>query len=343
MSLFAARRHAGPAPLPDEGRLPGFEGATGWLNSPALTPADLRGKVVLVDFWTYTCINWLRTLAYVRAWAEKYGDRGLVVVGVHTPEFPFEHDVDNVRFATKDMSVGYPVALDGDYAVWRAFDNRYWPAIYVADGQGKIRHHQFGEGAYGECETIVQQLLGESGRAGIAGDLVSLTPEGFEAQADWANLASPEAYLGYRQGQNFASPGGAAFDGPRTYVAPGPLRLNHWALAGEWTVGAGARSRQARRAGASPSATMRATFISSWGRARQGRRCRSACSSTKDPPATLTGSTSTNGATERSPGRGSISWCASVERSSTARSRSRFSHPASRRTCSPSARRGGIS
>ena len=219
-----------------EGHLPGFDGATGWLNSPPLTVADLRGKVVLVDFWTYTCINWLRTLGYVRAWAQKYEDQGLVVVGVHTPEFPFERDIDNVRWAAQDMSVEYPVALDSDYAVWRAFANRYWPAVYIADAEGRIRHHQFGEGGYEECERIVQRLLREAGRDGIGDDLVSVAADGFEAQADWATLESPETYLGYEQAQNFASPGGAEFDEPRTYVAPDPLKLNHWALAGDWTI-----------------------------------------------------------------------------------------------------------
>jgi thiol-disulfide isomerase/thioredoxin len=205
------------------GTLPGFDGATGWLNSEPLTAEGLRGKAVLVDFWTYTCINWLRTLGYVRAWAERYAERGLVVVGVHTPEFPFERDVDNVRRAVKDMRVEYPVALDSDYAVWRAFSNHYWPAVYIADAEGRIRHHHFGEGAYEECERIVQRLLREAGRDGIGDDLVSVDDEGFEAQADWANLESPETYLGYEQAQNQASHGT-------------PLRLNEWALAGDWTV-----------------------------------------------------------------------------------------------------------
>jgi thiol-disulfide isomerase/thioredoxin len=239
VSWFGLSRHAGPAPLSAEGHLPGFDGATGWLNSPPLTAADVREKVVLVDFWTYTCINWLRTLAYVRAWAEKYHDRGLVVVGVHTPEFPFERDVENVRQAAKDMRVEYPIALDSDYAVWRAFANRYWPAVYIADAQGQIRHHQFGEGQYEECERVIQQLLREAGE-GIGEDLVSVAADGFEAQADWTNLGSPETYLGYEQAQNFASPGGAAFDEPRTYVMPDSLKLNHWALSGNWTIESGA-------------------------------------------------------------------------------------------------------
>jgi thiol-disulfide isomerase/thioredoxin len=240
VSLFGFRRHPVMAQLSSRGHLPGFEGATGWLNSPPLTPADLRGKVVLVDFWTYTCINWLRTLAYVRAWSEKYGDRGLVVVGVHTPEFPFEHNLDNVRRAAKDMKVEYPIALDSDYAVWRAFNNMYWPAVYIADWEGRIRHHQFGEGKYDECEWAVQQLLREAGAEGIDDDLVSVAPDGFEAQADWTNLSSPETYLGYEQAQNFASPGGGALGEPDTYVAPDRLQLNQWALAGDWTIESGA-------------------------------------------------------------------------------------------------------
>jgi thiol-disulfide isomerase/thioredoxin len=240
VSLFGVRRHAAPAPLSAEGHLPGFDGATGWLNSPPLAPAGLLGQVVLVDFWTYTCINWLRTLGYVRAWAEKYADHGLVVIGVHTPEFPFERDVENVRQAVREMTVEYPVALDSDYAIWDAFSNRYWPAVYIADGEGRIRHHQFGEGGYEECEMVIQQLLREAGRDGIRDDLVSVDNDGFEAQADWANLRSPETYLGYAQAQNFASPGGAELDEPRTYVAPDSLRLNEWALSGEWTIERGA-------------------------------------------------------------------------------------------------------
>jgi thiol-disulfide isomerase/thioredoxin len=210
-----------------EGHLPGFDGATGWLNSDPLTAEELRGKVVLVDFWTYTCINWLRTLGYIRAWAEKYEDQGLVVVGVHTPEFPFERDVDNVRWAAENMRVEYPVALDPDYAVWRAFSNHYWPAAYIADAEGRIRHHQFGEGGYEECERVIQQLLREAGRSDVSDDLVSVPDEGFEAQADWANLESPETYLGSDQAQNFSRD-------------DADLRLNHWALSGDWMIERGA-------------------------------------------------------------------------------------------------------
>jgi thiol-disulfide isomerase/thioredoxin len=236
VSWFSTLRGGGPTALPVDGNLPGFDGATGWLNSPPLTVADLRGKVVLVDFWTYTCINWLRTLGFVRAWAEKYEDDGLVVIGVHTPEFPFEHDVENVRQAAKDMDVEYPIALDSEYGVWRAFANRYWPAVYIADAEGRIRHHQFGEGGYEECEGVIQQLLRDAGRDRISDDVVSIAPDGFEAQADWASLASPETYLGYDQAENFASPGGAELDVPRTYIAPDSLKLNQWALSGDWTI-----------------------------------------------------------------------------------------------------------
>ena len=192
-----------------EGRLPGFDGATGWLNSEPLTPDGLRGKVVLVDFWTYTCINWLRTLGYVRAWAEKYAGRGLVVVGVHTPEFPFERDVDNVRWAVQADGIEYPVALDSRYGVWQAFSNHYWPAVYIADAEGRIRHHHFGEGGYEECERVVQQLLREAGRDDVGDDLVSVADDGFQAQADYANLRSPESYLGYEQGHQLCVAGSA--------------------------------------------------------------------------------------------------------------------------------------
>ena len=235
MSLFGAGRHPWMARLSARGNLPGFDGATGWLNSRPLTPADLRGKVVLVDFWTYTCINWLRTLGYIRAWADRYRDLGLVVVGAHTPEFPFERDADNVRRAATDLNVGYPIALDSDYGVWRAFNNMYWPAVYVADAEGRIRYHHFGEGDYDEGEMVIQRLLREAGHDDVPEDLVTPALDGFEAQADWSSLRSPETYLGYEQGQSLASPG-AAFDEPRTYAAPDALELNEWALSGDWTI-----------------------------------------------------------------------------------------------------------
>ena len=209
--------HTASIRLPVEGQLPSFDGATGWLNSPPLTQRDLRGKVVLVNFWTYTCINWLRQLPYVRAWAEKYADQGLVVIGVHTPEFAFEHNLDNVRRAVQDMRVGYPVAIDSDYAVWRAFDNHYWPALYFADTQGRIRHHHFGEGEYQQSEMVIQQLLVGAGFSDQP-DVVSVDARGVEAPADWATLRSPENYTGYGRTENFASPGG---------VLPGQPRLVH--------------------------------------------------------------------------------------------------------------------
>ena len=222
--------------LPVEGELPSLGGATEWLNSPPLTAAGLRGKVVLVDFWTYTCINWLRTLPYVRAWAEKYKDQGLVVIGVHSPEFAFEKNVDNVRRAAKDMRVDYPIAIDNDYAIWRAFNNQYWPALYFVDAQGRIRHHQFGEGEYEQSERIIQQLLAEAGAGGIGHELVSVDARGAEAAADWGSLKSPENYVGYERTENFASPGGAVLDKRRVYAAPARLRLNQWALSGDWTM-----------------------------------------------------------------------------------------------------------
>jgi hypothetical protein len=240
MSWFGASRHPGATPLPVEGRLPGFDSATGWLNSPPLTEDDLAGKVVLADFWTYTCINWLRTLAWVRAWYETYGGLGLLVVGVHTPEFWFEHDVDNIRRAAREMRVEYPIAIDSDYGVWRDFGNRYWPAVYLADAEGRIRYHHFGEGDYAECERAIQMLLREAGVEGVGDGLASVTPEGFEVQADWATLQSPESYLGYEQERSFASPGGPRFDEAHEYEVPESLRLNQWALGGEWTIEAGA-------------------------------------------------------------------------------------------------------
>jgi thiol-disulfide isomerase/thioredoxin len=223
--------------LPVEGRLPGLEGATGWLNSPPLTAAGLRGRVVLVGFWTYTCINWLRTLPYLRAWAEKYQGDGLVVLGVHTPEFDFEHDLDNVRQQVTDLRVDYPVALDNDYLIWDGFGNRYWPALYFVDAQGQIRHHRFGEGDDQMSEMVLQQLLTEAGSGGIDQDLVSVDPGGVEVAADWDSLRSPENYLGHERTDNFVSPNGAVLDTPYGYAAPARLALNQWALAGDWTVG----------------------------------------------------------------------------------------------------------
>jgi len=228
--------HTASAALPVEGELPSFGGATGWLNSPPLTPASLRGKVVLASFWTYTCINWLRQLPYLRAWAGKYAGHGLVVIGVHTPEFSFEHNPDNVRRAVADMRIDYPVATDNNYAVWSAFGNHYWPALYFADAQGRIRHHYYGEGEYQQSEMVIQQLLAEAGLGGADREPVRVDASGAEAPADWASLRSPENYTGYARTENFASPGGALPDTPQHYTVPAELGLNQWALSGDWTV-----------------------------------------------------------------------------------------------------------
>jgi thiol-disulfide isomerase/thioredoxin len=232
-----AHRLAGERPaLPVEGRLPSFAGATRWLHSEPLTPDGLRGRVVLVDFWTYTCVNWLRTLPYVRAWAAKYADAGLTVVGVHTPEFGFERNVDNVIAQSRTLAVGYPVAVDNDYAVWRAFGNHFWPALYIADAEGRLRYHHFGEGEYAMAEMVVQQLLLDAGAEGIDQDLVTVEPRGLEVPADWRTLGSPETYLGYAQSTGFASETRARFDRAHHYAATQPLSLNHWDLSGTWTV-----------------------------------------------------------------------------------------------------------
>lgn len=222
--------------LRHEGVFPSLAGATAWLNSPPLTPADLRGKVVLVDFWTYTCINWLRTLPHVRAWAEKYKDQGLVVIGVHTPEFEFEKTLDNVRREVRDRKITFPVAVDSDSAIWRAFRNQYWPALYFIDAGGQIRHHQFGEGEYDKAEKVLQQLLVEAGARDVRRDLVSPSSDGAEAAPDWGNLKSPENYVGFERTERFASPGGPVLDKPRAYAAPSRLKPDHWALAGDWTL-----------------------------------------------------------------------------------------------------------
>jgi thiol-disulfide isomerase/thioredoxin len=222
--------------LPVEGRLASFDGATTWLNSEPLTPEGLRGRVVLVDFWTYTCVNWLRTLPYVRAWAKKYEDAGLTVVGVHTPEFGFERDLDNVIKQSGKLGVEFPVAVDSDYAVWRAFSNHFWPAVYIADAEGRIRHHHFGEGEYAQTEMVIQQLLLDAGASDIDQDLVEVDPRGLEVAADWRTLRSPESYLGYAQSTGFASEDVAVLDEPHEYRARTGLPLNYWDLAGTWTV-----------------------------------------------------------------------------------------------------------
>jgi thiol-disulfide isomerase/thioredoxin len=219
-------------------KMPPLAGATGWLNSPPLTANGLRGKVVLVDFWTYSCINWRRTLPYISAWAAKYKNQGLVVIGVHTPEFSFEHYAGNVNNAVREMKIDYPIAIDDNYAIWNAFRNEYWPASYFIDAQGHIRQHQFGEGSYQESEKIIQQLLTEAGAKAVPGGFVSVHADGSEAAADWASLQSSENYVGYSRTGNFASPGGAAADRNMVYNVPSRLTLNQWALSGDWTMGA---------------------------------------------------------------------------------------------------------
>jgi hypothetical protein len=224
------------AGLPIEGELPDLDGATAWLNSEPLTPAGLRGKVVLVQFCTYSCVNWLRTLPYVREWDERYRDAGLVVIGAHSPEFPFEHDIEKVRPALEAMGVRYPIAMDNDFAVWRAFGNNYWPALYVADAQGRLRDHHFGEGRYGGSERVIQQLLA-AGAAGVDREPVSVDPGGLEVSADFETLGSGETYVGYARAENLVASDGVLPDGPRTYGDPSSLDLNQWSLSGSWTVG----------------------------------------------------------------------------------------------------------
>jgi cytochrome c biogenesis protein CcdA/thiol-disulfide isomerase/thioredoxin len=222
--------------LPIEGALPSISGATEWLNSPPLTTEGLRGKVVLVDFWTYSCINCLRAIPYVRAWAEKYKDQGLVVIGVHSPEFAFEKNVDNVRRAVRDLKIEYPVAIDNAYAIWRAFGNQYWPAHYFIDAEGRIRHHHFGEGDYEESEQAIRALLAETGKSEVAGGYVNVNASGVEAAGDLIAVQSPETYVGYERTENFASPGGTVRDMRHEYSTPSSLQKNQWALGGDWTV-----------------------------------------------------------------------------------------------------------
>ncbi|WP_310631409.1 cytochrome c biogenesis protein CcdA, partial [Paraburkholderia sp.] len=227
--------------LPVLGQLPPLDGAVQWLNSPPLTAQALRGKVVIVDFWTYSCINCLRSLPYVKAWASKYRNEGLVVIGVHAPEFAFERNIDNVRKAVHDLGVDYPVAIDNNYAIWRAFDNQYWPAHYFADAKGQIRYQHFGEGEYDQSERVIQQLLVEAGHpeaANVPLGLGGTAERGVQMQADNADMRSPETYIGFERAEGFASPGGFAQDRARDYRAPSNPDLNHWGLAGEWSVGA---------------------------------------------------------------------------------------------------------
>jgi cytochrome c biogenesis protein CcdA/thiol-disulfide isomerase/thioredoxin len=234
-TMMKAKPSAAEESLPVEGDAPSLSGAVQWLNSPPLTMEALKGKVVLVDFWTYSCINCLRAIPYVRAWAEKYRDQGLVVIGVHAPEFAFEKNVDNVRKAVSDLKIDYPVAIDNDYAIWRAFQNQYWPAHYFIDAQGRIRHHHFGEGDYDGSERVIQQLLAEAGKSASAG-LVTVNASGVEAASDMKDVQSPETYVGYLRSENFVSNGGAVPDARHLYELQAP-RLNEWGVSGDWTIG----------------------------------------------------------------------------------------------------------
>jgi thiol-disulfide isomerase/thioredoxin len=212
--------------------MPPLDGATEWINTAPLTAEGLRGHVVLVDFWTLTCINWLRTAPYVRGWSQAYRDDGLIVVGVHTPEFSFEHEIDLVRLATKERGIEYPVAVDNDYGIWKAFSNHYWPALYFVDADGIIRDQHFGEGSYKRSERVIQRLLGVD-RPSVP---VAVEAVGVEAEADWDHLRTPETYLGYYRSDRFASPETVVIEASRTYSLPESLRMNHWALGGEWTI-----------------------------------------------------------------------------------------------------------
>jgi thiol-disulfide isomerase/thioredoxin len=291
--------HATSARLPVEGRLPSFEGATGWLNSPPLTAAGRQGKIVLVNFWTYTCVNWLRQLPYLRAWAGKYADHGLAVIGVHTPEFPFEHDLDNVRRAVRDLRVDYPVAIDNDYGVWSAFANHYWPALYFADAQGRLRHHHFGEGEYQQSEMVIQQLLAEAGTADQDHELVSVDARGVEAPADWAHLRPTRATSVPRTSRLPAAlcPASLACTPPQrscdsiTGPCPGT---------GPWRS---RLSRSTRPPVRSPAGSTPATSTSSWAPPHRAPPRRSTCVSTDSHPVRRTGRTSMTKATGRWPSR----------------------------------------
>jgi thiol-disulfide isomerase/thioredoxin len=224
--------------LADEGPMPGLDGAIGWLNSVPLSRKSLRGKVTLVDFWTYTCINSLRLLPYLKKWSAKYNHAGFVVIGVHTPEFSFEHEPMNVENAVRNLNVTFPVAIDSSYRIWRSFNNQYWPAQYLVDPKGRIRYHHFGEGDYGDIERVIQELLKENGATDLASDTTSVSAVGIEAAPDWTDGRSPETYIGYRQAQNFASPERVHKDSIQVFSAPAKPSLNQWGLSGSWNVNA---------------------------------------------------------------------------------------------------------
>jgi thiol-disulfide isomerase/thioredoxin len=234
---FGLRPTSAPSTnLPSKDLLNSLKNANAWLNTEPLSTTSLAGKVVLIDFCTYSCINWLRTLPYIRAWSEKYKDQGLVVIGIHTPEFGFEHNTDNVRLALKTMKVEYPIAIDNDRSIWNAFGNQYWPALYLLDSRGRIQYHRFGEGDYIQGEKTIQQLLSQTRAGNISHDLVGINAPGIEAAADWNNLGSGENYLGYLRTENFSSPGGQMPDKHFAYKFPNRLALNQWAVSGDWTI-----------------------------------------------------------------------------------------------------------
>ena len=235
-TMMQAKPQAAADTLPVEGKMPPLDGAIQWLNSQPLSAEALKGKVVLVDFWTYSCINCIRAIPYVKAWAEKYKDQGLVVIGVHAPEFAFEKNVDNVKKAIGDLGITYPVAIDNDYAIWRAFDNQYWPAHYFIDAEGRIRHHHFGEGEYDQSERVIQELLAEAGKQNVAGGIVDVKATGAEAASNQNDVQSPETYVGWQRSENFVDTKGAVNDAPHVYSAAEP-KLNEWGLTGNWTVG----------------------------------------------------------------------------------------------------------
>jgi thiol-disulfide isomerase/thioredoxin len=234
-AMMSARGAAGSLPI--EGMMPPLDGVTQWLNSEPWSREGLVGKVVLIDFWTYSCINCIRALPFVKAWHEKYSDQGLVVIGVHSPEFAFEKNLRNVRREVDDLGLTYPIAVDNDYAVWRAFANQYWPAHYFIDAMGSIRHTHFGEGEYEQSERVLQQLLAEAGRGDAVGTLVTADGEGAALPSDELSVLSPETYVGHSRAENFVSPGGQAPGAPHDYTVPQRLSLNDWALDGNWTVG----------------------------------------------------------------------------------------------------------
>jgi cytochrome c biogenesis protein CcdA/thiol-disulfide isomerase/thioredoxin len=234
--VMTAREAAPQRALPVEGQLPSLSGAVAWLNSPPLTPQELRGKVVVIDFWTYSCINCLRALPYVKSWYQRYGSQGLVVIGVHAPEFAFEKNEANVERAVQELGIKYPVALDNNYAIWQGFDNHYWPAHYFIDAHGQIRGHHFGEGEYEQSEQLIRQLLTEAGASHLAAEAAAAAGTGVQAASDESDVGSPETYIGYERAANFVSPGGAVADASHQYAAPPELQLNQWALTGAWRV-----------------------------------------------------------------------------------------------------------